>query len=455
MHSGFCFYIFGNMKTPYSLILLAVTLFSSCSESQSNKKVIFNNDILSECNLAIQNAVVLDGVPPPVASRRYFYSTVAAYEAVGPFNSELVSTVNQFNGFTKMGLIDTSKGICLDLAAMRAYTQTAVDMVYKEDSLNAFTNRKLSFYKKNLSKTVYNHSIAWGDSVSRYVLAWAAKDTFAQIRGTDFYLAKESNEYWKPTPKEYMQAIEPQWKKIRPSFMKTSHQFFDSLPVPTPYNLGKNPKFNVMMREIYEAVIQNDSQKIRTARYWDDNPNSTFHYGHAEIKVLKVSPAGHWLSMFSTVARAQKYNLFQSAEGMLRMSSAIFDGFIAVWDAKYTYEYIRPVTVIQRHIDSSWLPLIETPAFPEYPSAHSTISSAAATVLTDMFGEYEFTDSAEYEFGLGVRRFKNFRQASDEACMSRIYGGIHFREGMEYGKNLGNAVGNYHNQNLITRKNQN
>ena len=159
--------------------------------------------------------------------------------------------------------------------------------------------------------------------------------------------------------------------------------------------------------------------------------------------------------MFSTVAREQKYNLFQSAEGMLRMSSAIFDGFIAVWDAKYTYEYIRAVTVIQRHIDSSWLPLIETPAFPEYPSAHSTISSAAATVLTDMFGEYEFTDSAEYEFGFGVRRFKNFRQASDEACMSRIYGGIHFREGMEYGKNLGNAVGNYHNQKLITRKNQN
>jgi len=80
------------------------------------------------------------------------------------------------------------------------------------------------------------------------------------------------------------------------------------------------------------------------------------------------------------------------------------------------------------------------------------VSSAAATVLTDMFGEYSFTDSAEFEFGLGARTFKNFREASDEACMSRIYGGIHFREGMEYGKNRGNAVGHYHNKNLITRK---
>jgi hypothetical protein len=168
---------------------------------------------------------------------------------------------------------------------------------------------------------------------------------------------------------------------------------------------------------------------------------------------LKVSPAGHWLSLFSTVAREQNYNLFQSAEGMLRMSSVMFDGFIAVWDAKYIYEYIRPVTAIQRLIDSSWLPAIETPSFPEYPSAHSVISSAAATVLTHLFGEYAFTDSTEFEFGLGVRHYKNFREASNEACMSRIYGGIHFREGMEYGKNLGNAVGNYHNRQLKTRRN--
>lgn len=453
--AAFVFISLSKMKTKISVFyLLGILALTNCSSPETTEKIIFNNDILSECNLAIQNAVVLDGVAPPVASRRYFYSTVAAYEAIRPFQANLVSTVGQLNGFTKMAKIDTSLGICLDLAALRAYTQTALDMVYKEDSILAFANRKLKFYESNLSDDVYRHSLDWGDSVSRYVLDWANGDTFAQIRGTDLYTAKSSNEYWKPTPKEYMQAIEPQWKKIRPSFMKNGHQFFDSLPAPTPYNMGENPKFNEMMREIYETVVNTDSQKILTARYWDDNPNSTFHYGHATIKVLKVSPAGHWLSMFATVARKQKYNLYQSAEGMLRMSSAIFDGFIAVWDAKYTYEYIRPVTVIQRHIDSSWLPLIETPAFPEYPSAHSTISSAAATVLTDMFGEYEFTDSAEFEFGFGARRYKNFREASDEACMSRIYGGIHFREGMEFGKNLGNAVGHYHIKNLITRINK-
>jgi hypothetical protein len=435
------------------LIFTLIGTFLGCNQTPTTEKVIFNHDILSECNLAIQNAVVLDGIPPPVASRRYFYATLAAYEAVCPFDPNLTSTVGQFNGFKSIPKIDTALGICLDLAALQAYTKTARDLVYKEDPIDAFYSQKISFYKGKLNKSVFNHSISWGDSISKAVINWANKDTFAQIRGTDFYLAKNDVALWQPTPKEFIQAIEPQWKKIRPSFLTSGHQFFDSLPKPSPYSEDKNSNFYAMMQEVYKTVVNVDSLQLLTARYWDDNPSSTVHYGHATIKVLKVSPAGHWLSLFSTVAREQNYNLFQSAEGMLRMSSVMFDGFIAVWDAKYIYEYIRPVTAIQRLIDSSWLPAIETPSFPEYPSAHSVVSSAAATVLTHLFGEYAFTDSTEFEFGLGVRHYKNFREASNEACMSRIYGGIHFREGMEYGKNLGNAVGNYHNRQLKTRRN--
>jgi len=103
-------------------------------------------------------------------------------------------------------------------------------------------------------------------------------------------------------------------------------------------------------------------------------------------------------------------------------------------------------------IDSTWLPPIQTPSFPEYPSGHSVVSSTAATVLTSMFGEYPFTDSTEHEFGLGVRKFKNFREAANEACISRLYGGIHFMDGIEYGKEMGNKLGEYHLAKLRTRK---
>lgn len=438
------------MKKIFPILFILVLLLG-CGGNNDHTKTVYNNDILSECNLAIQNAVVLDGVTPPVASRRYFYSCVSAYEAIRPFYSDLISTTNQFNQFKTFPTCDTSLGYCLDLIAMESYTLTAMKLVYKEDSIASFRERKRMEYESKLPADVFERSVSWAKTVSDHVIDWASGDTFNQIRGTDLYMPNESEAFWQPTPTEYMEAIEPQWKKIRPNLIQSASQFRDTLPKPTPYDMGKNPKFIPLMKEIHDAVVNIDSNQLRIARYWDDNPKSTFHYGHATLKVLKVSPAGHWLSMFSTVARQEKYSLSQSAEGMLRLSAVMFDAFIAVWDAKYHYEYIRPVTVIQRHMDSSWLPAIETPAFPEYPSAHSVVSSAAATVLTDLFGEYSFTDSAEYEFGLGVRNFKNFREASDEACMSRIYGGIHFREGMEFGKYLGNTVGKYHINTLNTR----
>jgi hypothetical protein len=461
-----------NLKLPHFLVITAFVLlvtFTSCSENKS--KVILNHDVLSECNLAIQNAIVLDATNPPVGSRRYFYASVAAYQALQPFSNELLSLSGQLKDLKFEAIPDTSKGYCLDLVALAAYTSTAKALVWKEDSVVAFRNRKLEYYKSELSNQVYQNSLAWGDSVSSLIIKWAKKDSFNETRGVDLYLAKTDAHYWQPTPTEYMQALEPNWKKIRPTLIPSADHFRSSMPEPSIYKIqpisksvdsegnefvkykSLNPEFDQLMKEVYDVSKTLDSNKIRIARYWDDNPNSTFHYGHATIKVLKVSPVGHWLSMFSTVARNKKYSLFQSAEGMVRLSAAIFDGFIAAWDAKYHYEYVRPVNAIRMHLDSAWLPLIETPAFPEYPSAHSVISSAAATVLTHMFGEYEFTDSAEMEFGLGTRHFKNFRAASDEACLSRLYGGIHFREGIENGKFLGNAIGEHHIKTLKTRKN--
>jgi hypothetical protein len=156
--------------------------------------------------------------------------------------------------------------------------------------------------------------------------------------------------------------------------------------------------------------------------------------------------------MFSIVAQQKKYSLIESAEGMAILSSAIHDAFVSCWKVKYETEYVRPVTSIRQLIDSSWTPPIETPGFPEYPSGHSVVSSAAATVLTHFFGEYEFTDSSEKEFGLGTRTFKNFRAASNEACASRLYGGIHFIDAIEKGKILGNAVGDWIIGHLVTKR---
>jgi membrane-associated phospholipid phosphatase len=123
---------------------------------------------------------------------------------------------------------------------------------------------------------------------------------------------------------------------------------------------------------------------------------------------------------------------------------SLHDAFISCWDEKYRGNRIRPETVINRYIDEKWQPLIQTPPFPEYPSGHSVISSAAAVVLTHFFGDhFSFTDSTEKYIGLDPRHFSSLNAAANEACISRLYGGIHFRDAIENGALQGKEIGNF------------
>ena len=103
---------------------------------------------------------------------------------------------------------------------------------------------------------------------------------------------------------------------------------------------------------------------------------------------------------------------------------------------------MRPETYINKYIDENWLPLLQTPPFPEYTSGHSVISNAASVALTKLFGDnYAFTDSTETEFGMPVRSFKSFDDVAAEASVSRIYGGIHYRPAVEVGAKQGKLLG--------------
>lgn len=121
---------------------------------------------------------------------------------------------------------------------------------------------------------------------------------------------------------------------------------------------------------------------------------------------------------------------------------SLADGFIACWDEKYRSNLVRPETFINTHIDPDWRPVLQTPPFPEHTSGHSVISSAAGEVLTALFGDnFAYTDSVELDYGLPVRSFSSFREAYQEAAMSRLYGGIHYMpaisDGIEQGQKLG------------------
>ena len=128
------------------------------------------------------------------------------------------------------------------------------------------------------------------------------------------------------------------------------------------------------------------------------------------------------------------------------------DGFIACWDEKYRCHTVRPETIINKYLDQDWRPLLQTPPFPEYPSGHGTISASAATVLNHLYGEkYAFTDSTEVEFGFSARKFNSFYEASDEAALSRMYGGIHFRHSNDDARALGRKIGGNLVSKIITK----
>jgi hypothetical protein len=158
--------------------------------------------------------------------------------------------------------------------------------------------------------------------------------------------------------------------------------------------------------------------------------------------VRQLTPGGHWVGITEIACVQRGLDIVETADLLAKVSVAIADGFISSWHAKYETDFIRPETYINRHIDPEWRPILESPHFPEYTSAHSTVSAAAAYVLTQELGEgFRFLDATEVPFGLPVREFESFFQASDEASLSRILGGIHFRPAIEVGMSQGRLIG--------------
>ena len=160
--------------------------------------------------------------------------------------------------------------------------------------------------------------------------------------------------------------------------------------------------------------------------------------------IKKVSPGGHWMGISGIAVAKAKQPLVPALATYSLVSIALFDAFIACWDVKYKTNYIRPVTAIQQLMQPSWDPVLQTPPFPEYPSGHSVISMASAVVLTHIFGDkFSYIDNSEKPYGVENRSYHSFYEAASEAAMSRLYGGIHFREAIDNGNAFGKKIGEY------------
>jgi membrane-associated phospholipid phosphatase len=247
---------------------------------------------------------------------------------------------------------------------------------------------------------------------------------------------------WAPTPPAYMAAVEPYWNIIRPLTLDSAAQF---RPRPV-LSFGKDTStaFYKEAFEVYKTGSSLTAEQQKIADFWDCNPFFLNVGGHLNFATKKISPGGHWMLITGLICRKTKADIMRSAAAYTLTAIAMFDGFICCWDEKFRSNLIRPETYINAVIDENWRPLLQTPPFPEYPSGHSVISTAAAMVLAHFFSDsLSFEDDTELKFGLPVRKFNSFKEAAEEAAISRLYGGIHYRSAIVNGQEQGRAVGSW------------
>ncbi len=387
---------------------------------------------------ALNEVMMYDITSPPVVSRNFVYALVAFYEAVLPSNKEYTTYGKKLNGLQQLPQISPNIPYDFLLAGMTAFHKTALEFVFsKEQFQQLWKPIEINLAKRNISKKIAERSMRFGEEIADHIINWAKEDGFTKTRALPRFTPNKKEGFWQQTGPDYIEAVEPFWNTIRPMVLLKADEYL--LPVPASYT---SIKFMEQCKEVYEMRKNLTKAQSEIANFWDCNPYATETIGHLVYSIKKISPVGHWVGITGIIIDQKKQSLIKALHTYSLVCIAIFDAIIAAWDEKYRSNYIRPVTAIQHLVSPEWQPLLQTPPFPEYPSGHSVISFASATVLTQLYGNNTgYFDTVEKPFGLPGRHFNSFIDAANEAAISRLCGGIHFRESIENGGKMGEYVG--------------
>ena len=420
----------------FAILFLAV-LFNSCKHASTLPP---DADILHANEDELTHVIIYDVFTPPVASRIYAYANLASYEAVKFSNPTYNSITAQLKGFGKMPEPEKGKNYNFTLAATKAFFTVAHKVTFSTDTLKKYEDKLYGMYKAALPDSTYTNSMDLGEKIGKTVLKRASVDDYPQTRGKPKYLGTNTPGKWRPTPPDYMDGVEFCWGDMHTLLIDSSSIFMP--PPPPAYSDDTTSAFYQQAKAVYLKNKHLTKEERTIASYWDDNPFVVVHNGHMMFADKKITPGGHWIGITTIACKQTHADAAKTAQAYALTSIALFETFITCWEVKYKYAYVRPVSVINEKMDHNWLPLLQTPPFPEYTAGHSTISAASATVMTHEFGDnFAFHDTSDLKY-IGVQRdFKSFIQASDEEAMSRFYGGIHYLNSSLVGAKQGHQVG--------------
>jgi hypothetical protein len=390
----------------------------------------FSSDVIDKWfTLEIRLFKNAKGISNGAFARPFAYSGISAYESIDP---GAASWKNKYNGLS--GLPETEKhksyywplSVNASLAEFnRSFFTTAnsgTDDLAAIDSLENAIRTTFS----SLPNDVADRSIGFGKSIADAVYQWSQTDGYNENNVLPYTIPVGPG-LWEKTPPAFASPIGPFWSNDRPIIKGSGDN--SQPPPPIAYSEDPNSAFYHMVNDLYTASKTLTTDQQNWAIFWRDVPG--------------ITTPGHWMSIIKQVIRQKNSHLDKAAMTFALVGICLCDANISVITTKYTYNLLRPVTYIRKVIgDTGWLSYIPTPAHPEYSSAHSVVSSAAAEALTSIYGNSgTFTDHTWDYLGFPTRTFDSFRAIAVDAGNSRFYGGIHYQFSIDAGLKQGRIVG--------------
>ena len=347
------------MQLNKFLFICLFLILISCSKDSRYINLINDPETYNSIVKNLSDVVVYDIFSPPVASRVYLYPAIAAYEIIQKnMPNKYNSLANQLNGLVPIPDPKFDKeNVNMNLAAIHAFIEVGKKLIFSESKVIDFQKKLYDgFKRKGLPNKEYRASIKYGELVSEFIMKWAKKDMYDQTRTYPKYTILEEDEYWKPTPPDYMDGIEPHWKEIRTLVLDSSNQFPPKPP--KPFNMKKGSPFYKELMEVYEIGNKLSEEEIEIASFWDCNPFVTHHRGHAMFATKKITPGGHWIGITAIATRVAKSSFDEAVNAYANVSIALFDSFISCWDEKWDTIVVRPETLINKYIVRTYIHIL-------------------------------------------------------------------------------------------------
>ena len=421
----------------------------SCSPDKDNDIIIeppqlvgpdqYNSEVVvSWFNLIKVLTTETTGYTPPVAARAFGYTGVALYESIQVGTSDKLSISGKLNGLN----LETTFVEGLEYHWPTVANTTIANMTkffYSNASLTNYSSilELESEFKNQFSNEIddgiIDRSIIFANDLTDAIILWSSTDGGFRAQFNNFpveYDPLPGPEFWKPTAPN-QRALQPYWGNNRPFILLNIE---NPIPIDPPsYSTDVNSIYYQRALEVYDVVNNITPEQIVIAEFWSDDPQTS------------ATPPGHSISILNQLIDDNKLDLLASSEAFAKLAIGINDSFISCWKVKYTTNYPRPVTVINNQIDPSWETILETPPFPEYTSGHSVQSGVLSRILTALFGDnYTFIDRTHEnrtDIDGTPREYSSFYHMAEEAAVSRLFGGIHFKEAIELGLDQGYQIG--------------